>query len=358
MSSIEKSRGRRQIIKMIRIDAIAGRLCALVAAALILAVASSAAAQDRGRFADAVERAGELDQLNTLIIAIDGEPVVEEVLDGPGLDTPVNIKSAAKTVIAAMVGAAIARDVLSGPDQPIGPLLASRMPDDAEPGVADITTGNLLSMQSGLERTSGPNYGSWVASGNWTRYALSLPFVDRPGGRMLYSTGNSHILSAILTDAADRSTAELARLWLAEPLGIAIPPWQRAPEGIYFGGNNMAISPRGLLALGELYRNGGMAGEKCVFSQDWVETSWTPRTRSPFTGDEYGYGWFIRQMAGREAYYAWGYGSQMIHVVPELDLTVVITSDTDTPSGRGGYVNELHDLVGEEIIPAAAAARS
>ncbi len=54
-----------------------------------------------------------------------------------------------------------------------------------------ISIGHLLSMQAGLERTSGRNYGAWVASRDWVRDALGRPFVDEPGGAMLYSTGST-----------------------------------------------------------------------------------------------------------------------------------------------------------------------
>jgi CubicO group peptidase (beta-lactamase class C family) len=330
----------------------------LMAAALVTAglVNAPALVAEPGMdaYETAVARAAELDRLNALLVVRDGAPVVEEVFDGPGLDHPVNVKSVAKTVIAALVGAAIHRGVLAGPDQRIGPLIGDRMPRNAEPRSADITIGNLLSMQSGLERTSGANYGRWVQSADWIRYALSRPIVDEPGGRMLYSTGNSHILSAILTWQSDRSTLELAREWLGGPLGIDIPPWDRDPQGIYFGGNNMALSPRAMLALGELYRNGGEGPHGRVFAEEWVDLSWQPRTRSPFTGDAYGYGWFLKDMDGYDVHYAWGYGGQMIYVVPRLGLTVVMTSDADAPSGRSGYVRELHTLMRESIIPAAA----
>jgi hypothetical protein len=43
----------------------------------------------------------------------------------------------------------------------------------------------------------------------------------------------------------------------------------------------------------------------------------------------------------------------MIYVVPALGLTAVITSDPDTPSGRTGYVRQLHGLLADGIIPAA-----
>ena len=73
------------------------------------------------------------------------------------------------------------------------------------------------------------------------------------------------------------------------------------------------------------------------------------------SGEAYGLGWFIKPMAGHEVYYAWGFGGQMLYVVPSLALTVVMTSDVDTPSGRTGYVDELHRLLSDSIIPAAAA---
>ena len=53
--------------------------------------------------------------------------------------------------------------------------------------------------------------------------------------------------------------------------------WQTDPKGIYFGGNNMALSPRALLAIGELYRNGGLHEGRRVLSENWVKRSWEPR---------------------------------------------------------------------------------
>jgi CubicO group peptidase (beta-lactamase class C family) len=115
----------------------------------------------------------------------------------------------------------------------------------------------------------------------------------------------------------------------------------------------MMLAPRALLRFGEMYRQGGSYGGRRVLSASWVETSWTPRVRSRFTGHHYGYGWFIAQARGRSVRYAWGYGGQMIYVVPDLELTVVMTSDATGPSGRSGYVRQLHELLVQGIIPAA-----
>lgn len=339
-------------------------LRAALPAALALLFLSKATAQtapsppstepDRALIDEAVAQARSLPDLNTLIIAHNGVVLAEHAFRGPPPDRAVNIKSASKTIMSALVGAAIDRGVLQGVDQPVASILAQSIPQNANERIRRVTVGDLLSMRAGLERTSGRNYGAWVSSRNWVQYALSRPFVDEPGGRMLYSTGSTHLLSAALTRASRCSTLELARAWLGEPLGISIPPWTRDPQGVYLGGNEMALSPRALLRFGDMYRQGGMIDGKRILPASWVTQSWQPHTASPFTGDGYGYGWFIRTMRGHPVSYAWGYGGQMLYVSPSLGLTVVMTSNPAEPSREDNYIGQLHALVAERIVPAVA----
>ena len=342
------------------------RLLPLIATGLVLAATPSAAQVatplvatapesrfDPARLEAVLQRAAALPRLRALIIARDGVPVAERAFRGPGLDRPVNIKSASKSILSALVGIALERRVFTGLDQPVAPILTNELPADADPLLAQVTIDHLLSMRAGLDRTSGPNYGRWTSSPDWVRYILSRPFIDRPGGRMLYSTGDSHLLSAALTRLTGRSTLALMRDWLGRPLGITIPDWPRDPQGIYVGGNDMVLSPRALLRFGELYRQGGVIDGKRVLPEGWVAASWTPRTRSPFTGHAYGYGWFITEAHGHPVYYAWGFGGQMVYVVPDLGLTVIMTSDP-TARSRDGYLEQLHGLLADGIVPAAA----
>lgn len=323
---------------------------------------SSAAAETRlntalsARLDVIADRAGALSRLNTLIVARNGSIVLERGYRGAQLEAPVNIKSASKVIVSALVGRAIDEGLIANVDASIRPLLAKRLTDDTNPRLGEISVEDLLTMRAGLERTSGPNYGRWIASRNWVGYIVSRPFVDEPGGRMLYSTGSSHLLSAILTDASRRSTLQLAQRWLGDPLGIRFAGWDRDPQGVYLGGNNMAMSPRALFAFGDMMRAGGInaRGER-VLSEAWIKASWTPRTQSQFTGDAYGYGWFIAEAAGHPVYYAWGYGGQLLYVVPTLGLTVVMTSDPNQPSGSDGYLQQLHTLFEQEIVAAVIA---
>jgi hypothetical protein len=81
-----------------------------------------------------------------------------------------------------------------------------------------------------------------------------------------------------------------------------------------------------------------------------------PRTRSFFSGDLYGYGWFLRDVGGHRVAYARGYGGQMIFVASSLGLTVAITSDPNRPARSDGHVGDLQRLLAETILPAAEAA--
>jgi CubicO group peptidase (beta-lactamase class C family) len=310
---------------------------------------------DAARMASTVTAASALHRLRALLVLRHGETLAEHRFnDGPPLERPVNIKSASKSVISALVGAAIARGVLTGVDQPVLSILASDAPANPDPRLARLSIGDLLSMRSGLQRTSGEYYGRWVSSKNWVRYVLAQPFVDEPGGRMIYSTGNTHLLSAILTRAAKRSTLALARDWLGGPLQITIPPWPADPQGIYFGGNDMLLSPRALARFGELYRNDGRVGVAQVLPKAWIAESWTPRVVSPWSGNPYGYGWFIADADGHPVRFGWGYGGQMLYIVPDLALTVVMTSDS-TAARERDHIQSLHRLLADGIIPAAEA---
>lgn len=331
-----------------------------VYATIILAVlaiapdtrAASGSGTDAALMTPAMKRAQNLPRLRALIVSRHGTVIAEQAFRGAGLNVPVNIKSVSKSVISALVGIAVSRGALKGADQPIADLLAGRLPRNPDPRLRKITLDHLLSMRSGLDRTSGRSYGRWVQSRDWVRHVLSRGFVDEPGGRMLYSTGNTHVLSAILTSATGRTTLALVREWLGKPLGISVPAWQRDPQGIYLGGNNMLLSPRALHRFGEMYREGGVYRGRRVLAEGWIAESWRPRTRSPFSGDEYGLGWFITEICGHTVTYARGFGGQFIYVSQSLGLTVVITSDPTQNTRVDGYRADLTTLLYDDIVPA------
>ena len=297
-------------------------------------------------------RADELPRLRSLLVSVDGQLVEEHYYHGATASRLANVKSVSKSIISLLVGIAIDRGHIVGVDQSVGDYFPEYFKPGANLEHTEITVENLLSMQAGLETTSNRNYGRWVQSANWTHHILTRPIVARPGGRRIYSTGNTHLLSAILGKVSGVNTLEFARRRLAAPLGFTLPAWYQDPQGIYFGGNEMQMTPRSMVAIGQLVLSCGMHNGIQIVSEEWVHRSLEPRSRSERSGREYGYGWWIRRLAGYQTYYAWGYGGQFIFVVPKLNLVVVTTSSPNPGDGRRTHLASLYSLVENQIIPA------
>ncbi|MFX0546697.1 serine hydrolase domain-containing protein [Roseovarius sp. S1116L3] len=291
-----------------------------------------------------------LPQLHSLQVRRGGETLFAKAPRGSGLDSLANIKSCSKSIVALLLGAAIARGDVPGVEATLGNLAPGILPHGATPGAADITMKDLVSLRAGLERTSGPNYGAWVSSSNWLADALSRPMVAEPGGRMLYSTGTTHILGAALAEATGQSLLAQARSRLGDPMGIEIPAWTRDPQGYYLGGNEMALRPTAMLDIAVMLRDGGRFAGEQVIPRSWIEASLQPRTRSPWSGLSYGYGWFLTPSGYALAR---GYGGQIIAAHRGKNLAVAITSDPAQPARSEGYFGELMRLLNGPILTAA-----
>ena len=352
------------------------RLCAgmvVLIAALGAATPAHQSAAERFDPAALHAAAGNLSRLYSVVISWRGERLFERYYNGARPDRPTNVKSASKSIISTLVGIAIDRRLLPGTDATIAAYLpeAARA---ADPRKRQITIGHLLEMRSGLESTSGRNYGAWVLSRNWVQHALARPMFAAPGAVMEYSTGNTHLLSAILTKATGMSTWQFANTALARPLGFSLPQWPRDPQGIYFGGNDMLMTPRQLLAVGELYlRNGRAAGTQIV-SESWVRRSCAGRRREfgpgerrgdrqggaqrvfdPLRDRQDGYGWWVYEIEGFDTCFAWGYGGQYVFVIPALDLVFVTTASPDVSEERRDHRRQVFDILTRLVVRPLAA---
>lgn len=316
-------------------------------------------------FDAALREAVQLPRLHSLLVSWRGELVLERYFNRIRPTQLANIKSASKSVISALVGIAIDRGLISGVKQPISSFFPDILTAASDPEKRRISIEDLLTMRSGLETTSNRNYGAWVQSRNWVRHALGRPLLSEPGTHMQYSTGNTHLLSAILTKASGKSTWQFAQEALAKPLGFTLAKWPQDPQGIYFGGNDMLMTPRQMMAFGTLYLNRGRVNAQRaqpaqrgqqVISSTWVESSFVPRTRSRTIEQEYGYGWWMRELGGQDVVFAWGFGGQYIVVVPDLDLVVVTTSSSAVGEERRTHRRTVFDIVEQLIIAPVAEA--
>ena len=272
-------------------------------------------------------------------------------------DAPANVKSASKSIISALVGIAIDRGAIKSVKEPIATWFPE-LRQDADRRKQSITLEDLLTMRAGLESTSGRNYGAWVRSGNWVRYALSTADGQRAGSgdgvqhrQLAPALGDPHQVNRRqhLAVRAGRTGA---------PLGFRLAKWPQDPQGVYFGGNEMLLAPKQMVAIGELYLNRGKSSGRQIVPASWIDTSCEPRTTSAWDSErQYGYGWWIQDFTHGKACFAWGYGGQYILVFRDLDLVVAATSSTTVSEERRGHRRRLLDLIDERVLRPAAERR-
>lgn len=312
-------------------------------------------AQNGESFEDAIQQITEqvetIRSVRSMIIQQDGERLAEKYFRGASAGDKMNTKSASKSIMGLLAGIAVEQGHINSIDDKVADYLPNYFEEISDSTKHQITIKNLLTMQAGLETTSFGNYGRWVVSNDWVRFALNQPVEEDLGGKMVYSTGTSHLLSAVITEATGMTTRAFAQQYLFQPLNIAPGGWDRSPEGYYMGGNNLALSPEGLTRIGQMILNGGSWEGEQIISKQWLEGSFKTYTRSNYNPYNYGYMWWNREVGGYTTYFAWGHGGQYLFLLPDLDALVVIMSNPYGTSSRREYREPIFDLLGERIIP-------
>jgi CubicO group peptidase (beta-lactamase class C family) len=314
-------------------------------------------------------------QVRSVLVVRHGYLVYERYWHGLDETAGHDVRSVTKSVIGALVGIAIADGKIKSLDQTIGELLPTQLPQDADPRLAGVTVRQLLTMTSGLagdDQSLGGDANLEDAmwkSPDWVRHILGRRLQADPGTRFAYSSASSHLLSAIVANASGRSTLAFARAKLFDPLGIrtngayepvlnkvdaaTVKAYQRAsvawpvdPQGYHYGAALLRLPARDLAKFGYLYLNGGRWEGKQLIPADYVAAATSPDGSSPNLSMGYGWLWWVAIEDGHRVFFARGYGGQFIHVVPDLDLVTVVTSDAET---RGV---DPQILITRTIVPA------
>lgn len=289
--------------------------------------------------------------VNSFLVDVNGELILEEYRGNMNAGRATNIKSASKSVLSLLIGIAIQEGFIESTNETIGQYFPEYFEANPDSVKESITIKDLLTMRSGLETTSFHNYGRWVISSNWVRFILDQPMEETPGGRMIYSTGTSHLLSVILSKAAGMSTREFAIEYLFSPMDIQAGGWDRDPQGYYMGGNNMALSPMALLKIGRMVMNLGQYQGSRIVPAEWILDSMKVYTRSNFNPYNYGYMWWRRDVGEYEVVFAWGNSGQYIMMLPELDAVIAITSNVESNNGSRRYQRRMFTFLENRLIP-------
>lgn len=127
------------------------------------------------------------------------------------------------------------------------------------------------------------------------------------------------------------------------------------PKGFHEGGSGVRYPPQDLARIGQLYLDDGRWGDDQAVAVAWVEESTSAQVGAAYVSDAYGHMWWVTEVDGDPAYLAYGYGGQMIEVIPDRDLVVVLASELDwrdaVARNEAVYPGEATEMVSSLIAP-------
>lgn len=176
------------------------------------------------------------------VIIKDGYIVDEYYKDGYDEASSFILNSASKSITSALIGIAIDKGYIESVDVPISEYFPQVLNFNNE-SWQQITIRHLLTHTSGISTTDDALWDEWRNSDNWVDYILNLPIVSLPGTTFSYSTGNTHLLSAILQKATGMTAYEFGKEYLFDPIGMDSIKIEADPQGISDGGNGIWMTP-------------------------------------------------------------------------------------------------------------------
>ncbi|MDQ2716449.1 MAG: beta-lactamase family protein [Chloroflexota bacterium] len=315
--------------------------------------------------------------LHGLLLIRHGYLVFEQYYQGFQQKSYHSISSATKSVVSMLVGVALHRGLLKNLDQHMLDFFPEQASREHDARKQAITLRHLLSLQTGFAKEVPQEY--WR---NPVQLALDCPMEREPGEQFCYDSQGTDILSGILTRVVGANAASFADTSLFKTLGIwrekeARFAWKQGPQGMHSwhqdalwdekagylwkvdpqgnntGGFGAHFTAREMAKLGYLYLNEGFWDGEQIISPEYIQESTRPHSAGGWPVHvPYGYLWWITRHGTYDAFFASGFGSKLIYVIPALDLIMVTVASTEQARKDPHQEKAIRDLVPRFVLPA------
>lgn len=288
--------------------------------------------------------------LFSVLVVRNDSLVFEEYFNGSARSSSNNVHSASKSVLGAALAIAVERGDIPSLDTRVSDVLPEYF-TGSESSRSAITLRDLMTMSAGLSWTEDETEYKIESSTDWVAAVLGQRMASTPGTSFTYSTGNTHVLSAIIQRATGMGTCEFVHQYLFSPMNVTAEHWGRDPQGVSSGGYNLYLTPRELAKFGLLMlHDGTWKGQQLVPAKYIQEAQ-----RTVFDVDattSYGELFWVRTIAGHKTFFAWGWGGQFIYVIPDEDLVLVITQNTSDDHANREV--DAAAFIEESLLPSIA----
>ena len=292
-----------------------------------------------------------LNRVSGLLLIKDGQIAHEQYELGNTEKTRWMSMSIIKSFTASLVGAAIKDGSIRSLDEQ----LTTYLPQFVGTAYEGVTVRNLVQMASGVrwnETYTDPSSDrrrmlevqNSQKPGAVLELMAKLPRAAAPGTRWNYSTGETHVVGALVQAAVKKPVAQYLseRIWAKFGMESDATWWLEFPDGLEVGGSGLSATLRDYGRLGLFLLGGGKAGGEQVLPESWVQEAGTPK----MVGDQsvdYGYMlWPIPNSAGtinEGAFEARGIFGQHLYVNPRESVVIAVWSALPKPTGKATIVD-------------------
>ena len=233
-------------------------------------------------------------------------------------------------------------------DDAIAGFFPEYLPDNPHEYITRATIRDMLRMTDCHDSTT---YG--FSDGNWIKTWFDTPPTHPAGTIFSYNTACTNICCAIVEKLAGTSFIEYLYPRVLTPIGASEGiTCIRSPEGYSFGGSGVLCTPLDLARVAQLCMNGGVWGGKRLIGERYIREATSRQVDNTLTNEDIvtqqGYGYqFWRTRDNGYAFY--GMGSQLAFCLPDLELIVVTTGDTQ---GCKSDMHAIQEAIWQELLPA------
>ena len=276
-----------------------------------------------------------------------------------------DLRSVTKSVTGTLTAIELRDGLLDKVDHPILDLFADSQVAHVDDNKRTMTVQSLLDMTSGIDWEERTYTGDETVmlmyrSPDPTEFVLRQPMADPPGTKFYYNSGNPYVLSALITKKAGKNALDYAKDVLFGPLGITSARWGRVDDqGVVDGESGLFLTPLDMARIGYLYLRSGKWDGKQIIPSSWVDRVREGPVTATF-GFHYANLWW--SLPERGAFMALGRHSQLILVLPKLDIVAVMTGALRDDEPRYPVPRLIDDIarsaVSDAPIPADPVATS
>jgi CubicO group peptidase (beta-lactamase class C family) len=271
-----------------------------------------------------------------LVVTRNGYIVKEQYWNYYTENTTHHIFSCTKSFTGTLIGIAINEGFIDNVSQKVVDFFPEMTIENMDSRKGNMTLEHVLTMTTGLDwnewNTSYSHadnmYNQMFSSDSPIQFFLNLRSVYDPGTHWVYTTGASHLLSAIVQATTGMSTRTFADEYLFDPLNMTIGGWNVDPQGVNNGGTQLYVTARTMAKLGLLYLNNGTWNGQEILSKDYVTQAITSHANIE-AGLDYGYQWWLD--TADDTFSARGSEGQYIYVIPAYNIVIAITARADEP---------------------------